>query len=619
LLKGFKKVVCERAELTSIMWIACFAPPSDGIYRVFSDLTERLERSGVRLVVFSSNELSSHDYQFYSIKVPFLIAETGSEFGEFFNGEAVPGASAVLKEFIASDKVWGLQTDFKQAELETLRAVSFWERAFSLMQPSAILSWGSTSPLSRIWFYLARRFQRPHFVIERGVMENTLSYAVAGQGALSDFSTSLSMVDPGREDDSLGERWRRIEHYYANPSFGHYPDVNKPLDDRELQVLNETSKPRILYLGSFDAGSGARFDYRELGDLHAPWVQSSEAGAKVLVDCLKTLRDFNGSLILKPHPADYFDLHVDAPFPVHCFRNANVYQLIEKADVVVTLTSSTAFMALLKGVPTITLANIQFMGRAATYEARSPEELISAVENACAKNDWNERLVRGRSLIAAAFRDTLIGLDDEVPTRFKVRDFAELLGRFKYYTPSDVATADERLTLFEEFYKLARGRSPRDDQFMTSTVRDLDRERAELSRHLEQARREVATQERRLSVLDQALSERTNALDSLMARFTEQMEKTAGLDQTLSERTNALDSLRARFAEQMEKIARLDQTLLERTEALNGLSRELVERDAHIASLNSTVADMLASASWRITSPLRAASRLLRRAITKAP
>ena len=95
-------------------------------------------------------------------------------------------------------------------------------------------------------------------------------------------------------------------------------------------------------------------------------------------------------------------------------------------------------------------------------------------------------------------------------------------------------------------------------------------------------------------------------LGSLRSELIARDSRIAALDQALANQTRERDSLRGEVAELSGKMAALEQALSERTIALNGLRSELAGRDAHIASL-------LASTSWRITSPFRSAKRLLRR------
>lgn len=476
--------------MRSIVWASCFLAPGDKIYGIFSRLNDQLKPQGMQLVLFSNHDLSGDNIGCPTIKVPFLISETGSEFREFYHGDGIPASASQLHELAAVDVAWGLRNIDAQSELDTLRAISFWERAFKLMQPSAILTWGSAAPLARMWMSLARRRQRPLFVIERGVYENTLTYSVAGQGALSDFSTSLSMVDPTRDEEELHGLWSKIEAYYAANDDRHYAHTNRSIDAEALGAIERLERPRVLYLGSNDPGSCASFGYRDFGDLQAPFVSKSKVGLEKVVEALSRMGEFAGSLMYKPHIGTQFTIETTGvSFPVQKFTDLDVYSLIEQADVVVTMTSTTSFSALLKGKPTVTLANTQFMGREVTYEARSIETLISALRGALVRDAFEERLERGRLLIAAAFREVLVGLEEDVPTRYKLDDLATLIGRFRFYVGSDFDDITSRLEAFTEFYKQARaGELPASGSFHQGELKELRKAFGEAMEQLELVR-----------------------------------------------------------------------------------------------------------------------------------
>jgi hypothetical protein len=75
-------------------------------------------------------------------------------------------------------------------------------------------------------------------------------------------------------------------------------------------------------------------------------------------------------------------------------------------------------------------------------------------------------------------------------------------------------------------------------------------------------------------------------------------EKTS-LDQMLSERANEIDTLR--------------QALSERVSEIDTLRQALTDFDAKVDTLQHTISELHASTSWRITTPMRAAWRLLGR------
>jgi O-antigen biosynthesis protein len=119
--------------------------------------------------------------------------------------------------------------------------------------------------------------------------------------------------------------------------------------------------------------------------------------------------------------------------------------------------------------------------------------------------------------------------------------------------------------------------------------------------------------------LDQSISEHAGELDRLRKMLTESTGETNSLRQTLDSRDIELADLRQKFTEEMGKADALRQALerkLEGSTAQIDSLRDLLEtRERQIEEQvrRSELLDrMLASHSWRVTTPLRFGGRLLR-------
>jgi hypothetical protein len=439
-------------------------PLPNRVFDALVEIQQHLAKKGTELVLFGDPAIRQHYPSLIVIDTPFFVAEVGRRYSSYMSAVPSPQSSLPIAELTAIDRAWGLKLPDIEAELLTIRANAFWEKAFAVMQPSAILSWGATAPMARMMFNIARRFQRPAFVIERGLLEDTISYSLVGQGMLSNFNTSLSLVDPDLYDPDISEAWERIQSYYDSITGRHYPDMNQDPDEVALAHFSEDAHPRILYLGSHDVGSGASFNHEILGDLQGTWVKNSSEGSQVLQKALAEL-DFGGSLWIKPHGAAQFETPLtENKYSTAIMSTTDVYSLISNADICVTLTSSTQILSLIKGKPVVTLGNGQFTGRDIFYEASSYPALIDSLKQAITEKTWSERLKRGRVLLAAGYRETHIGLTSSAPTKFTLLNFSELIARFYLYAPQGLPSASERIANFVDFCASAfETRADRDD------------------------------------------------------------------------------------------------------------------------------------------------------------
>jgi len=441
--------------LGAVAWACCWLTPPNKVYDALVEIQRHLSEKDVELVLLGDPAIQQHYPSITVIDVPFYIAETGRRYASYAPGVPFSQSSLSLSELIEIDRAWGSAIPDLEAELLVLRANAFWEKAFAVMQPSIILSWGATAPMARMMFNIARRFQRPAFIFERGLLEDTISYSSLGQGMLSDFNTTLGLVDPNLDDPEISAAWAAIQKYYDSTRDRHYPEINREPDDDARTHFANSPHPRVLYLGSHDIGSGASFNSETLGDLQGTWIKTSSDGAAAIEKSLSEL-NFSGSFWIKPHGASFFNAtNTDVPFYKAAMPNVDVYSLVEHADICVTLTSSTQILALIKGKPVVTLGNGQLTGRNICYEARSHKELTEMLLRALKGDQWEERLKRARAIIAAGYRQTHVGIVKGAPAQFDLSDFAKLISRFSMYAPTDLPNAKERIAAFIEFASCA--------------------------------------------------------------------------------------------------------------------------------------------------------------------
>ncbi len=444
-------------ELKAIAWACCYLEPQDPIYDTWSEIGDQLRDMGMQLVLFGIPGNYGKHSGFEHVAVPFSLTDQGRLFADFMAGEGLPLGAATLREMIAIDRAFGVTATDTEAELWVMRAIAFWERAFDLMQPSIILGWGTSIPLSRLMIRLGQRRQVPAYAMERGLLENTLSLSLGGQVALSSVSTSTALIRPPELDDVRLALWNQIESYYRQLATRRYALSNREPYPHEEQFMRDDPAPRVLFLGNYDIGSGCALTDPALGDHVSTWVASSEAASGHIVNKLRAINP-HASLWSKPHPITPFGLPEDrAPLMARNVFAIDVHRLVQAADVLVTLTSTTQALALIYDRPLVTLANGFFMGRNIAYEVTSEDQLQSMLAAALARDGWSDRLQQGRALLVAMMQHDLFGVNDEVPTRLKIADLALLIGRFARYIKHGMAPAAVRLLAFTQFRTEAEG------------------------------------------------------------------------------------------------------------------------------------------------------------------
>jgi len=113
------------------------------------------------------------------------------------------------------------------------------------------------------------------------------------------------------------------------------------------------------------------------------------------------------------------------------------------------------------------------------------------------------------------------------------------------------------------------------------------------------------------SVFEDQIS-KSDACQSISAVVTERDGQIASLHQAVAERDGQIASLHQAVAERDGQIASLHQAVAERDGQIASLHQAVAERDGQIAELVHTVNAIRQSNSWRVTSPLRLFSHILK-------
>lgn len=153
-------------------------------------------------------------------------------------------------------------------------------------------------------------------------------------------------------------------------------------DNDALQKQLKPGRPIILYAGQYDADSGMIPYTENTRTYHSPCFKSSEEGMTYVAEIAKR-HDWN--FIYKPHPLVKNKISVKRlPENVIFIPDYNINSIIDLADVVITILSTTVYVSLIRETAALMLGYNQISRKGCVYEAFKKEDvepaLISAVE-----------------------------------------------------------------------------------------------------------------------------------------------------------------------------------------------------------------------------------------------
>lgn len=162
-------------------------------------------------------------------------------------------------------------------------------------------------------------------------------------------------------------------------------------DNTEFWNRLKKDRPIILYAGQNDYDSGI-CPYTEYSrKYHSPIFENSDQAAVFLADLAKK---YDWNLIYKPHPLPVKHgrcLGDNLPSNVIWISDIDINEIIDKADVVVTILSQVGDVALIRDKAVVMLGYTQLRGKGCAYEAYNQDEIEKVLVEAVEKGYTDEQ------------------------------------------------------------------------------------------------------------------------------------------------------------------------------------------------------------------------------------
>lgn len=310
--------------------------------------------------------------------------------------------------------------------LARLNAIqSHWRAALTRHKVKMFLIWGNTAPKSRLFIHLCTELGIEYQIIERGHFPGTLSIDPIGQfgsGALPRLVSHMGAAPlAGLEPE---DRFRQIRAWYEEQQdHAAYAQFQKR-GTRDLEIIARAraqNRPVILVIGGNDQGGGVVTP--DADPLRVNWFGSSDQ-AFTTIRGLVASKFPDALLVLRPHPSQSAP---SADF-VLVARETAMDDLIDAADVCVTIATTASAVCLLKDKPLLTLGLSELNGRNVGIAVTDETHFLAALRQVI----WSQPAVAypnqsNRTFIIDLFDHHLIGVDSSVPTRHTIEDLARLL------------------------------------------------------------------------------------------------------------------------------------------------------------------------------------------------
>lgn len=414
--------------------INCWMSKQETLHDGLADLQELFSKNGLTSAfVVAGQDISSflqgrsclnvHDEKSILLVPPALTDISGLAEGE-------PLPEAVALSFLRSECLFldesmpdGSNLTLAIARINLVSA--YWRGILIRHKVKTFLIWGTTAPKSRLFIHLCQELNIEYQIIERGHFPGTLSIDPVGQFGTGARPQLIDQVSPhAAVSNEANARFVEIQRWYDtqqdNTAYARF----QKRETKDIEIMRRArrdGRPVILVIGGNDQGGGVTSP--DLDPLRVNWFGSSD-NAFSIIRRLVSAKFPDALLVLRPHPSQKPQ---EAEF-VLVAREAALDELIENADLCITIGSTSRAICLLKEKPLLTLGLSELNGRQVGEAVIDATHLLVALRRHIWADFANPYPTdANRNFIIELFDHHLIGVDHSVPTRHDMSALARLI------------------------------------------------------------------------------------------------------------------------------------------------------------------------------------------------
>lgn len=273
-----------------------------------------------------------------------------------------------------------IQLNEDEEYLYTYKQAVFIEKMLKVLKPNRVFIMCSFLVVHRILAKLCRKHNIPVIYTHRGALPRTWSIEVGGE-----MGESLPAVY-AKEFLELPIEEKDVSNAKEVWEFLNTSKINRKIQPKtnwlgKIADKIKKGRPTIFYAGQNDIQSGLAYYGENAKKYHSPIFSSSIDAIPYLA---KLAKENNWNLLYKPHPMYMPTKEQIESFPdnVLYVDAADINDIIDYADLTITILSSTAYVALIREKPVLMLGYNQLKGKGCTYEAFSKDVIECTMKQA---------------------------------------------------------------------------------------------------------------------------------------------------------------------------------------------------------------------------------------------
>lgn len=329
-----------------------------------------------------------------------------------------------IQQLMKAEQVWTHKAGVSQ---RIASAYAYWLDYLHNHQVKHMLIWGNTAPMSQLFVMLCQELNIEYTIIERGHFSSTLLADSLGQLG---FGTKQKQFENNKMDllpqNYKKERMQEILNWINKGTTSQYAQKNLKETDELQQILKKKKEKKVLlFLGANDFGSGMRG--LNVQPRANTWFHNTQDALDSIVQVLPNRFD-DVLLVIKPHPSAQLKVSKDLAEENYIFASTtSINELIKSADVCITTTSTVLGYCIALGKPTLQFGITDSTNSKEIYDVWHPSVISSYLRDALGEQFFIKREDEYSEYVLNLFDSHLIGVNDEVPVRHGIEDFASHL------------------------------------------------------------------------------------------------------------------------------------------------------------------------------------------------
>ncbi len=255
------------------------------------------------------------------------------------------------------------------------------------LRPVQVVMWNEFYAFHHILQGICKELKIPVLYMEFGCLPGTICIEGHGQQGESLPARKYKFFRRLAVSSSQIETAARVLAFLKQSGLNRNIQPLHSVADAQL-VHYKSGRKTVLYMGQNDFESGMCPYTRKARRYHSPIFKTTLEALEYL--SVLAIKD-NWNLIFKPHPlvVSLGHTYTGKQENIDIVSDVNVNMLIDRADLVITILSQAAYIALIREKPVLMLGYTQLRGKRCTYEAfakrQVPNQILTALEKGYTK------------------------------------------------------------------------------------------------------------------------------------------------------------------------------------------------------------------------------------------